>query len=124
MELTNKVEKGGKTMKHVVMTPGAKCVLNTDRDRCLYTAPRNPEPGQGAYKRGKDMYFHRTGREQGLYYLHKWTIYPGETESITVIPDRQAERFLGERGLDCQDLPGVKAYLTLRNWGYGIMEEF
>jgi hypothetical protein len=111
-------------MKHVVMTDGGKHVLNTDRDVCLYSASRDNEPGNEAYKRGKDMYFHRTGKGEGLYYLHKWTLNQKEAESITTVPARQAERFLGERGLDCPDLPGVKAYLTLRNWGYGILEEF
>lgn len=111
-------------MKHAVIIDGKKHVLNTDRDARLFSAPRSDEKERVAWQRGKDIYYHRTGEGQGIYYLHKWTLFPNETDSVVVLPDRQAERFLGERGLECTDMPGMKAYSTLKNWGYGVLEEF
>jgi hypothetical protein len=111
-------------MKQAVIINGKKHVLNFDRDARLYSAPRGGESGSSAMQRGKDIYYHRTGKDQGYYYLHQWTLFPDEMATMMILPDRQAERFLGERGLECRDIPGLKAYTTLRNWGYGILEEF
>jgi hypothetical protein len=111
-------------MKQAVIFNEKKHVLNTERDTRLYSAPRGSEKESIAWQRGKDIYYHRTGKSQGIYYLHKWTLFHGEVESVMILPDRQAERFLGERGLECSDIPGIKAYITLKNWGYGILEEF
>ena len=111
-------------MKQGIFFNGKKRILNTDRDTLLFSAPRSSEQERIACKRGKNIYHHRTGERQGIYYLHKWTLFPNETDSVLVLPDRQAERFLGERDLECTDMPGMKAYSTLKNWGYGILEEF
>jgi hypothetical protein len=111
-------------MKQGIILHGKKRILNTDRDARLYSAPRSSEKECLAWKRGKDIYYHRIGEGRGIYYLHKWTLFPDESDSVLVLPDRQAERFLGERGLECTELPGMKAYSTLKNWGYGILEEF
>ncbi len=40
------------------------------------------------------------------------------------LPDRQAERFLGERGLECGGIPGGPAYAALKDDGHGIIGEF
>jgi hypothetical protein len=93
-------------MKQVVIIPGRKHVLNTDRDSRLYSAPRSSQKDSGAWQRGKDIYHHRTGKGQGIYYLHKWTLFPNEVESVMILPEPQAERFLGDRGLECTDMPG------------------
>lgn len=111
-------------MKHAVLVDGKKHVLNTDRDSRLYAAPRDTNVDSTAFRRGKDIYLYRPDGRTSYYYVHKWTLNPLEVESITLLPTRQAERFLGERGLECADMPGIRAYMTLRNWGYGILEEF
>jgi len=111
-------------MKQEIATHGKKQILDTDRDVRVYTAHRSSKNDSVAWKRGKDIYYHQEGREQGVYYLHLWTHSPNEVESLMILPDRQAERFLGERGLECSNIPGIKAYTTLKNWGYGILEEF
>lgn len=111
-------------MKQEITVNGKKQILDTDRDPRLYAAPRGVEKNRTAWQHGKDIYLHKEGRGKGIYYLHVWTLSPDEVESAIVMPDRQAERFLGERGLECSDIPGIKAYTTLKNWGYGILEEF
>jgi hypothetical protein len=111
-------------MKQEIISNGKKQILDTDRDPRLYIAPRGREKDSLAWQHGKDIYYHKEGRGQGIYYLHLWTLVPNEVESVMILPDRQAERFLGERGLECSDIPGIKAYTTLKHWGYGILEEF
>jgi len=111
-------------MKQEITIHGKKQILDTDRDLRVYAAYRSRRHDSAAWKRGKDIYYHKEEREQGTYYLHLWTLSPNEVESLMILPDRQAERFLGERGLGCSNTPGIKAYTTLMNWGYGILEEF
>lgn len=113
-----------KGMKQAVVIGGEERVLDTDIDALLYAAPRTSAEESSAYQRGKDMYLHETKTEPGIFYIHLWSYFPGETETVMVLPNRQAERFLGERGIECSTLPGSRAFSTLRDWGYGIIEEF
>jgi hypothetical protein len=110
-------------MKQEIISNGKKHILDTDRDPRLSTAPRAHEKDSIAWQHGKDLSYHMEGRGQGIYYLQVWTLAPNEVESVMVLPYRQAARFPGERGLECSDIPGIKAYTTLKNRGYGILEE-
>ncbi|MBP1927729.1 hypothetical protein J2741_000276 [Methanolinea mesophila] len=47
-----------------------------------------------------------------------------EQEKLTVISNIMASRFLENRGLLCPGAGDQKAAVILRNWGYGILEEF
>lgn len=111
-------------MKQVTVFDGTEIVLDTDIDTQLYSAPRSSDDETSAYVRGKDLYLREAKEDQKIFYIHRWSLVQGEDESLSLLPNRQAERFLGERGLECADIPGSKAYAALRGWGYGIAEEF
>ena len=111
-------------MKQVAVLDGIELVLDTDVDIPLYSAPRSTDDETSAYVRGKDLYLREAKEDQKIFYIHQWSLVQGEDESLSLLPNRQAERFLGERGLECADIPGSKAYAALRGWGYGIAEEF
>lgn len=117
-------KEGLRFMKQAVVIDGQEQVLDTDIDALLYAAPRAGAEESSAYQRGRDMYLHETETDPGIFYIHLWSRFPGETETVMVLPNRQADRYFGERILECASLPGLKAYSTLTNWGYGIPEEF
>lgn len=96
--------------------------LDTERDICLFRAPRDPE--NNAYLRGKDLYEHRRKNLAPLFYLHRWSLVPGERESISLITPVMASRFLEEKGILCPDTGDMRGAAVLRSWGYGILEEF
>jgi len=96
--------------------------LDTNRDTCLFRAQR--DPGLAAFSRGKDLYLHSRKGLSPLYYLHRWSIQPGEKESISLISPVMASRFLEERGILCTDLADQRGAAILQSWGYGILEEF
>ena len=50
--------------------------LDTTKDTCLFRAERRP--GQAAYTRGKDLYLHSRRGLSPLYYIHRWSLNPGE----------------------------------------------
>ena len=101
-----------------------KTVLNTDTDICLYSAPRPTAVSSVSYTRGRDLYLHRHKKVNDIYYLYYWTQNHGEVESIRVIPPVMAERFLQQRGLTCRTFRSGDAAAILKQWGYGILEEF
>ena len=111
-------------MKVKVVTDTKPAVLNTEKDICLYWAPRPSFDGSEAHVRGRDLYLHRRKSGKTMYYYHLWTLKPDEVETIMPVSSRLAERFLASKGIICQDLPGAKAALTLLQQGYGIPEEF
>jgi len=96
--------------------------LDTTRDTCLYRAQR--DPGLAAFTRGKDLYLHSRRGKDPLYYLHRWSMKPGEKESIALISPVMASRFLEERGILCDGLADQRGATILRTWGYGMLEEF
>lgn len=108
MKLTAE-EKGGST-------------LNPAKDPCLFRAQCGP-PGS-AYSRGKDLHVHQRMGDSPLYYLRRWSVNPGEKESLVPISPVMAARFLEERGLVCPALGHEREAEILRRWGYGILEEF
>jgi hypothetical protein len=97
-------------------------ILDTETDTCLFRAPRDIK-GQ-AYQRGRDLYFHQSKNISPVYYLHRWSRKKREEQRLTVISNIMASRFLEERGLVCPDAGDQRAAVILRNWGYGILEEF
>ncbi|HQK56415.1 MAG TPA: hypothetical protein PLE70_07720 [Methanolinea sp.] len=96
--------------------------LDTTKDTCLFRAERRP--GQAAYTRGKDLYLHSRRGLSPLYYIHRWSLNPGEKERISLISPVMASRFLEERGILCDGLTDIRGAAILRSWGYGILEEF
>ena len=108
-------------MKTTVYDAG-KAVLNTEKDSCLYQAPRDLKGG--AYERGRDLYIHSRRNLPPIYYLHRWSRKKEEHEKLTVISNIMASRFLEERGLLCPEAGDQNAAAILRNWGYGVLEEF
>lgn len=106
----------------MIVNDAGNAVLDTERDACLYQAPRDPE-GM-AHERGRDLYVHTRKDLPPVFYLYRWSRNSDEHTSLTVIPEIMASRFLEERGLLCQDAGDQKAAVALRNWGYGVLEEF
>jgi hypothetical protein len=110
------------TMKKSITYNEGEIVLDTDRDACIYYAPRG-EPG-GAYVRGKDLYLHEEDGVPDVYYLHSWSMEPGEDELLQTVSIVSAEEFLELRGLVLAAYPEKAGSLALRSYGYGIAEEF
>lgn len=108
-------------MKMTVNDTG-KAILDTEKDTCLFKTPRDTKGD--AYLRGRDLYTHQRKNLFPIYYLHRWSRKKGETERLTVISNIMASRFLEERGLLCPEAGDQRAAAILRNWGYGILEEF
>jgi len=96
--------------------------LNIKKDSCLFRVQRG-SPGS-AYSRGKDLYVHEEKEKPPIYYIHRWSVNEGEKESFVPISPVMAARFLEERGLLCPELGHQRGAEVLREWGYGILEEF
>ena len=110
------------TMKKSITHNEGKIVLDTDRDACIYYAPRGSP--DGAYVRGKDLYVHVEDGVPDVYYIHSWSMDPGEDELLHPVSIVSAEEFLEIRGLMLTAYPEQKGSLALRSYGYGIAEEF
>lgn len=113
---------GGLNQMKMTVHEQNQATLDTGEDTCLFQAPRGP--GHGGYSRGKDLYQHLRKSLPALYYLHRWSLFPGEREEITLISPVMAGRFLEARGLTCPEIGDQRAAAILRSWGYGILEEF
>jgi hypothetical protein len=113
---------GGLNQMKLTVHEQNQATLDTGEDPCLFQAPRGLK-GSG-YSRGKDLYQHPRKGLPPLYYLHRWSLQPGEREEITLISPIMAGRFLEARGLVCQDIGNQRASAILRSWGYGMLEEF
>jgi hypothetical protein len=109
-------------MKKCIRSKKGEIFLDTDHDACLYYAARG-RPG-GAYARGKDLYLHEEDGVPDIYYIHSWSMEPGEKELLQPISIVAAEEFLEIRGLMLTAYPEKKGSLALRSYGYGIAEEF
>lgn len=96
--------------------------LDTERDICLFKAQR--DPSLAAFTRGRDLYEHSRKGASSLYYIHRWSMQPGDKENLILISPVMASRFLEERGILCNDLADQRGAAVLRSWGYGILEEF
>ena len=109
-------------MKRSIAYNDGEIVLDTDRDACIYYAPRG-NPG-GAYVRGKDLYLHEEDGVPDVYYIHSWSMDPDEEEQLHPVSMVAAEEFLEIRGLMLTAYPEQRGSLALRSYGYGIAEEF
>jgi hypothetical protein len=111
-------------MQEIIERNGKQIILDTHRDICLFAAPKAPDCTHGVYIRGKDLYVHEEKDGSMLYYCTLWSLTPARDESIHEISPLMAERFLGQRGLECHVSEDSSAFFTLKNYGYGIAEEF
>jgi len=109
-------------MKKCIRSEKVEIFLDTDHDVCIYYAARG-RPG-GAYARGKDLYLHEEDGVPDIYYIHSWSMEPGEKELLQPVSILAAEEFLEIRGLMLTAYPEKKGSLALRSYGYGIAEEF
>lgn len=103
---------------------GEEIILDTDHDTLLFAAPRAPSSSSRARVRGRDLDFHESEKGTALYYLVLWSLTSAHEGSIRMIGPLMAERFLGQRGLECHISEDSSAYSKLKNYGYGIAEEF
>ncbi len=110
-------------MKRCIQSEKGEILLDTDRDAWLYLAPRGGDAG-GAFARGRDLYLHEEEGLPDVYYIHTWSMGPGEDEQIQPISIVSAEEFLESRGLVLAAYPEQRGSEVLRSYGYGIAEEF
>jgi hypothetical protein len=112
----------GENVMEMTVHEQSNSTLDTDRDTCLFRAPRDPD--RIAYLRGKDLYEHRRNDQPSLYYIHRWSLAPGERETLSLISPVMAGRFLESKGIFCPETGDFRGAAILRSWGYGILEEF
>lgn len=110
-------------MKKRIQSEKGEVLLDTGRDVWLYLAPRGGNAG-GAFARGKDLYLHEEEGLPDVYYIHSWSMEPGEEEQIQTVSIVSAEEFLESRGLVLAAYPEQRGSEVLRSYGYGIAEEF
>ncbi|KAF5078058.1 hypothetical protein L21_0094 [Methanoculleus chikugoensis] len=110
-------------MKRCIQSEKGEILLDTDRDAWLYLAPRGGDAG-GAFGRGRDLYLHEEEGLPDIYYIHTWSMVPGEDEQLQPISIVSAEEFLESRGLVLAAYPEQRGSEVLRSYGYGIAEEF
>jgi len=101
-----------------------RVIIDTKRDICLFSAPRDAPLSQGVENWRKDLYMHRTGKDRYSYYFHFTPASGMGKEKILPVSPVMAERFLQERGLTCSPFPENNPVSRLYAWGYGIAEEF
>jgi len=113
-------------MKTTLYDGSRRTTVNTRHDECLYHAPRPVRGGPEVTATGKDLYMHvQTDQEKKItYYLHLWSKGKAIGEKILPLSQTMAERFLKQRGLDCNLFPRDDPVSRLYAWGYGIAEEF
>jgi hypothetical protein len=111
-------------MQEIIEKNGKQIILDTECDSCLFAAPEASKKLKGAIIRGKDLYIHETEDGTALYYLVLWSLKSPRDRAIRVISPLMAERFLGQNGLECHVSGDSSAYFKLKNYGYGIAEEF
>jgi hypothetical protein len=111
-------------MQEIIEKNGKQITLDTECDSCLFAAPEAPKSATETFIRGKDLYIHETEDGTALYYLVLWSLKPPRDGAIRMISPFMAERFLGQQGLECHVFEDSSAYFKLRNYGYGIAEEF
>ena len=113
-------------MKLTLYDGSRKTTVNTRHDECLYHAPRPAPGGPDVMATGKDLYMHvQADQEKNItYYLHLWSRSKTIREKILPLSPSMADRFLKNRGLDCNLFPANDPVSRLYAWGYGITEEF
>ena len=110
-------------MKECINQKEGEIILDTDRDVCIFFASRSSD-NDGAFVRGKDLYLHEQEGIPEIYYIHSWSMEPGEDETIQPVSILAAEEFLEQRGLMLAAYPEQRGSLALQSYGYGIAEEF
>ena len=91
-------------MKRCIQSEKGEILLDTDRDAWLYLAPRGGDAG-GAFGRGRDLYLHEEEGLPDIYYIHTWSMVPGEDEQIQPISIVSAEGVSGVAGARACRIP-------------------
>lgn len=111
-------------MKRVIEDTNGTIELDTEQDPCLYASQGYGDDTVAAYKRGRALHVFEVNGQPMIYYIHRWSKHAGEDDSINIVTEKAAERFLEERGF-VLNVSGEEAAVTaLRNYGYGLIEEF
>jgi hypothetical protein len=100
-------------------------ILQTENDLCLFRAPRKTADWQ-KFPSGKDLYMHKAGTGRETYYLLHWSVRPNKKEQIAQVSQGMAEKFLEDRGIFFNSVSkeDEKAVATMKQYGWGILEEF
>lgn len=108
----------------MIEAEGTDIVLDTGVDVLIYRAPRPETEDDRRYQRGRDLFVKERAGGPDIYYMHSWSLLPGEQEGIRLVTMNAAERFLEGRGLVLASYPGSTGSAILRSYGYGMLEEF
>lgn len=111
-------------MQRIVDFGGTDIVLDTVVDTGIYLSPRPESAEDHRFERGRDLYIMKRQGKPDIYYVHRWTIHPYEEETINIVTEKLAERFLEQYGMTLAGNTESGAGKILANYGYGILEEF
>jgi hypothetical protein len=81
-------------MKSVVRIGEKRAILDTDKDICLYFAPRGLDPSD---RNGSDIYLHITKGGIKIFYKYRWSLYQNIGDSIELLREKEAKEELEER---------------------------
>jgi hypothetical protein len=115
---------GDDVMKTILYNGSRKFGVDTKYDTLLFAAPRPASTAGDAQIWRKDLYMHKTGKDQLDYYFHLAANAGGSKEKIVPVSPTMAERFLLSHGLTCSPFKDDSPVTRLYAWGYGIAEEF
>lgn len=111
-------------MKRVIEDTDGTIELDSEQDPCLYASPECGDGEEGAYMRGRALHVFEMDGQPLIYYIYRWSKHAGEVDSINIVTEKNAERFLEVRGFVLNMSGEEKAAAALRNYGYGVIEEF
>jgi hypothetical protein len=115
---------GDDVMKTMLYNGSRKFGVDTRYDTLLFAAPRPASRAGDVQIWRKDLYLHKTGRDQVSYYFHIAANTGRSREKIVPVSPTMAERFLLSHGLTCSPFKDDSPVARLYAWGYGIAEEF
>jgi hypothetical protein len=79
-------------MNELLRTPeGKKVRVSMSNDINLYEAPKNPPNTGTAFTSGSDLYAHKARSGKWYFYLHKWSMWQGTDNTLTLISEDEAQ---------------------------------
>jgi len=81
----------------VMKTPEGKRVVTSEKDVCLYSAPRNPPNTGTRYTAGTDLFAHRAKSGKLYFYTYSWSMWQGEEPEYTLVSEEKAKEFILKR---------------------------
>ena len=66
-------------------------VADTDKDICLYYAPRNPPNTGLTYTRGTDYFAYKSKNGKLYFYVRHWSMWQNEETIYKLIPENEAK---------------------------------